>query len=409
MNFQTNFTLYPLKVLMVNPLTPASQLTIVKILSGAVFGCNQLIDLVLLVYSNEKDSAERLKLELTGCAFSCNNSIEISSDLPSLSDADVFCFITDFKNPNKIDPEKTSSDEQFDTLYLVTKIAHNLLGKNNTDEEKVEGTVVARKKIRHSTRKIKPLIVADGLATLDILVSLSKNVPTDIFFCPTSITAVAKSVLGDHLKVQCNMINDVYVWAGNDEVLHVEVDKPLIVHDTVGNLSNCDWEAVGKDQLNSFNLDHTQFSASWMKKEFIEKVTLCASKNPYGCIYRAAEFAKTLRAIWVSRSSETGDKVYCNLGVISDGSLGTVKGLPYILPLIFCGESWNVNKYLEEDSHLQHEIKRINKTAKQQHHKLISYCKKFLAENVINQAFVPGDDESSMYTASGGNSSRPSI
>ncbi|XP_026759880.1 uncharacterized protein LOC113519034 [Galleria mellonella] len=399
MNFQTNSTLCPLKVLVVNPLTPASQLTIVKILSGSVFGCNQLIDLILLVYSNEKPFAEAFKLELSGCAFSCNNSIEVSSNLPSLLDADVFCFMSNFTNPNKIDIEKINIDEQFDSLYLIIKVAHNLLGKCFTEEEMVDDAPTVLKKKNKSPKKhVKTIIVADGLATMDILVSLSKNVPTDIFFCPTAITGVAKSVLGDYLKVQCNLINDVHIWAANDEVLHAEVNTPIIVSDAVGDLPKCDWEAVGKDQLDSFNLDYTQFNASWMKKEFIEKVTTCASKNPYGCIYRAAEFAKTLRAIWVSRSSETGNKVYCNLGVISDGSLGTIKGYPYVLPVILFGDYWTVNKYLEDDTHLKQEIKRINKAVKDHHRKLIPYCKKFLEENILNNVFVRTDDESSLCT-----------
>lgn len=82
MNFQIAPVLPPLKVLVINPLSPAAQLTIVKIMSGSVFGSNQLIDLILLVYYNEKASAEDYKMELKCCAFPCMNSIEVSSDLP---------------------------------------------------------------------------------------------------------------------------------------------------------------------------------------------------------------------------------------------------------------------------------------------------------------------------------------
>lgn len=63
------------------------------------------------------------------------------------------------------------------------------------------------------------------------------------------------------------------VWAANDNVFHVEVKKPIIIHDDVGDNSHCDGDKViGKDLLESLNLDSTQFSASWLKKEFIEKV-----------------------------------------------------------------------------------------------------------------------------------------
>lgn len=56
--------------------------------------------------------------------------------------------------------------------------------------------------------------------------------------------------------------------------------------------------------------------------------------NPYGCIYRAVEFAQTLRDIWLMRSQSDGTKINSNIGVISDGSLGTIKGKLYSLVMI---------------------------------------------------------------------------
>lgn len=82
MNFQYNPTLTPLRVMVINPLVPASQLTITKMLSGIVFGMNQLIDLILLVYSNEIPAANEYAQELKSCAFPCFNSIRATSDLP---------------------------------------------------------------------------------------------------------------------------------------------------------------------------------------------------------------------------------------------------------------------------------------------------------------------------------------
>lgn len=82
MNFQCRPVLEPLKVIVINPLAPASQLIIVKIMSGVVFGSDRLIDLYLIVFSNEIKSANAFKLEIESCALSCTNSIKVSSDLP---------------------------------------------------------------------------------------------------------------------------------------------------------------------------------------------------------------------------------------------------------------------------------------------------------------------------------------
>lgn len=63
-----------------------------------------------------------------------------------------------------------------------------------------------------------------------------------------------------------------------------------------------------------------------MSIKLCKKVASSASKNPYGCIYRAVEFSKTLRDIWLTRIQGNVSKVCTNTGVISDGSLGTIKG-----------------------------------------------------------------------------------
>lgn len=60
----------------------------------------------------------------------------------------------------------------------------------------------------------------------------------------------------------------------------------------------------------------------------LRKVTVSALKNPYGSIFRAALFAKALRSIWKARTSAE-NKFYCCMGVISDGSLRTTKGMFY--------------------------------------------------------------------------------
>jgi hypothetical protein len=111
--------------------------------------------------------------------------------------------MSNFANPNQIDFKNVDTDEQFDAFYLIIKVANNLIGlqpKENTNEEQV----VIKKKIKvvkPDVKVRKPLIMADGLVTMDILKTLSKNISSDVFFCPSVIPDVAKSVLAEHLKV----------------------------------------------------------------------------------------------------------------------------------------------------------------------------------------------------------------
>ncbi|XP_046967575.1 uncharacterized protein LOC124535409 [Vanessa cardui] len=400
--------LEPLKVYVVNPLAPATQLFIVKIMSGVVFGENQLIDMYLIVYTNNIRAAEAFILEIESCAFSCNNSIKVSSDIPRVTDGDVFCFMTDFDNPNLMLFHEKNIEDQFNALYLIIKLANSFSWPSELDDKEGETTKkinTNRKSNKHAksekslpVKERKPIFLTDGLVAIDILHSMSSNMPSDIYFCPTPLTAITKSVLGDYLNVHCNVINDVLVWAANDDVFHIEVERPLIIHDEVDGDSHCNENnIIGKDLLESLNLDSTQFSASWLKKELIEKVASSASKNPYGCIYRAVEFSKTLRDIWLTRIHDDGKKVYNNMGVISDGSLGTIKGYAYVLPVVFSNGSWSVDKRFENDIHLKQEIKRMNQEVTKRHKEMISHCKKILHENIINQSLK--DEDGSSFTS----------
>ncbi|XP_063367676.1 malate dehydrogenase, cytoplasmic-like [Cydia amplana] len=396
MNFQCDSPEEPLRVLIINSKSPAAKFLAVKILSGEIFGKNQLIDIVLMVFTNEKSNATGLKFELEKCAFACTNSIDISCNLPSISDADVFCLLTNFDNPNMLDFTKMSDDKQLDTLDLIINVANNLHGT----VQEVQADETAQKHEKHKKKTIllekkarKPIFITDGFVSIHILMSLS-NLPSDIFFCPTPIAPIAKSVLGEHLKVQSKVLNNVLVWAANDEIIHVEFEKPLIIENRMGEASPCDRETVGKNVLPLVNLDHTQFSSSWLKKDLIAKTVAVARKNPYGSIYKAASIAKALQQIWWTRLNNA--TLCTNMGVVSDGSLETIKGCPYVFPIEFSGDTWRVNERFKEDVYLKQEIKRINRAVKGFHEKasiitylskygliatsLIQFCKKLLLE-----------------------------
>lgn len=58
-----------------------------------------------------------------------------------------------------------------------------------------------KKAVKSKQIKRKPIFVTDGLVAMDILHTFSTNVPSNCFFCPASVPALARSLLGDHLKV----------------------------------------------------------------------------------------------------------------------------------------------------------------------------------------------------------------
>ncbi|KAJ8719010.1 hypothetical protein PYW07_016566 [Mythimna separata] len=373
--------------MLINPLLPASQLTATKILSGTVFGHHQFIDLILLVYANETDQAEVLAQEYISCAFPCVNTIRITSDIPCLSDADVFVVMTNFPNPNSFDFNNMDSPELFDNLYLIIKIATSFAKPLPDKKEHKDKKTKEPKEPTKTPRK--PIIVADGLLVIDILMIIAKTIPPEILFFVTPLRSIAKTMLSDLLKVKCSELNTVYVWAASDIVFHTEIGVPYLKDDIVNPKYPSDWDGVSREMLEKLNVEHVQFNASFMKKDFIEKMVKSSLANPYGCMYKSAEMAKALHGIWKPRCNEHVKDLKVSVGVISDGSLGTIKGLPYVLPLIMNGESWTVDHIYEVTSHLRHEIRRINAAAKEHHQKLVPFCKKFLQDNVIEKVFIP--------------------
>lgn len=105
-------------------------------------------------------------------------------------DADIFCFMSDFENPNYLHYKNMENKNQIYILYLLMKLAKNLSW--STDKEQSD--------VANATKR-RPILVADGLVALNILVLFSRNLPHDIFYCPSPIEVISKSVLGDYLNV----------------------------------------------------------------------------------------------------------------------------------------------------------------------------------------------------------------
>lgn len=109
--------------------------------------------------------------------------------------------MTNLSNPNCLDLENINN-ETFDELYLLIKIANNLIKPVAKPESEEQLLVVKKKRVKVVPKPRKQIIFADGLVAMDILMTLSQNVPNDVFFCPTALPAIAKSVLGNYLKVK---------------------------------------------------------------------------------------------------------------------------------------------------------------------------------------------------------------
>lgn len=107
--------------------------------------------------------------------------------------------MTGFSNPNLFDFNNMDSNELFDNLYLITKIASNF-AKPPSAKEVIE---VPKKKSKKTPVIIprKPIIVADGMLVIDILMIIAKKLPPERMFFSTPLRSIAKITLSDYLKV----------------------------------------------------------------------------------------------------------------------------------------------------------------------------------------------------------------
>lgn len=110
-----------------------------------------------------------------------------------ISDADIFCIMTNLKNPNNIDFDNLHKEE-VNTVNFLIALANNLSYEvfafnDQQNEQIIQGQMT------------KPVFIADGLVTMFILFYCSHNISGDVFFCPTVLDSLAGKVLADHLKV----------------------------------------------------------------------------------------------------------------------------------------------------------------------------------------------------------------
>lgn len=125
----------------------------------------------------------------------------------STSEGDVFCFMTDFTNPNCLKFNKEDSEIEFKALNFMIKLAKSFTWSDDKNLSELDKKKLHFEKKKSKYKNIpvikerKPVFLADGLLAMDILKSLSDNIPHDLIFCPSPITAIAKTVLGDYLSV----------------------------------------------------------------------------------------------------------------------------------------------------------------------------------------------------------------
>lgn len=101
--------------------------------------------------------------------------------------------MSDFTNPNSLNFNKEDIEDELKVLNIIIKMANNFY---LSDEAKL----YYDKKSENLKEHI-PILMTDSLIVMDVLKSLSKNIPTTLLFCPSPLTAIAKSVLADHLNV----------------------------------------------------------------------------------------------------------------------------------------------------------------------------------------------------------------
>lgn len=57
------------------------------------------------------------------------------------------------------------------------------------------------------------------------------------------------------------------------------------------------------------------------------KVRICSSSNLHGPLFKSARMTKALNAVWLTRNNPKRIPHFRALGAVSDGSMGTIKGI----------------------------------------------------------------------------------
>ena len=291
-----------------------------RIASGAVFGPDQPVDLSLIEIEPGMKALEGVKMELDDCAFPLLNSILTTCDLDE-----------GFKGANWAllvgsIPRKKGM-ERSDLLGINGKI---FIGQGQAIERNAAGDV-------------RVLVVGNPCNTnCWIAMTHASGIPADRWFAMTRLDENrGRAQLAQKAGVHVNEVSNVTIW-GN----HSSTQYPDFYNASIGGRPVTE---VITDE-------------AWLKNDFIPIVqkrgaAIIEARGLSSAASAANAAIDTVRTL----VTPTPEGRWFSVGVCSDGSYGTPKGIITSLPVRSDGKNWEVVQGLEINEFSREKIDASNR------------------------------------------------
>ena len=291
-----------------------------RIASGAVFGPDQPVDLSLIEIEPGMKALEGVKMELDDCAFPLLNSILTTCDLEE-----------GFKGANWAllvgSVPRKKGMERSDLLGINGKI---FIGQGQAIERNAAGDV-------------RVLVVGNPCNTnCWIAMTHASGIPADRWFAMTRLDENrGRAQLAQKAGVHVNEVSNVTIW-GN----HSSTQYPDFYNASIGGRPVT--EVIADE--------------AWLKNDFIPIVqkrgaAIIEARGLSSAASAANAAIDTVRTL----VTPTPEGRWFSVGVCSDGSYGTPKGIITSLPVRSDGKNWEVVQGLEINEFSREKIDASNR------------------------------------------------
>lgn len=291
-----------------------------RIASGAVFGPDQLVELNLIEIEPGMKALEGVKMELDDCAFPLLNGIVTTCDLNE-----------GFKGANWAllvgSVPRKKGMERSDLLGINGKI---FIGQGQAIE-------------KNAADDIRVLVVGNPCNTnCWIAMTHATNIPANRWFAMTRLDENrGRAQLAQKAGVHVNEVTNMTIW-GN----HSSTQYPDFYNAKIG----------GKPATEVIS------DEAWLKNDFIPIVqkrgaAIIEARGLSSAASAANAAIDTVRTL----VTPTPEGQWFSVGVCSDGSYGTPKGIITSLPVRSDGKNWEVVQGLEINEFSREKIDASNK------------------------------------------------
>ncbi|PWM28787.1 MAG: malate dehydrogenase [Verrucomicrobia bacterium] len=290
-----------------------------RLASGAVFGPDQPIELSLIEIEPAMKALEGVKMELDDCAFPLLNKIVTTCDLNEGFKGANWCLLVGSV------PRKQGM-ERGDLLGINGKI---FIGQGQAIQN-------------NAASDVRILVVGNPCNT-NCLIAMNhaKDIPSDRWFAMTRLDELrAKTQLAQKAGVHVNEVTNMAIW-GN----HSSTQYPDFYNAKIGGRPAA--EVIG--------------DKAWLKDTFIPVVqkrgaAIIAARGLSSAASAANAAMDTVRTL----VTPTAPGDFFSVGVCSDGSYDTPKGIITSMPVRSDGKNWEIVQGLEINDFSREKIAATN-------------------------------------------------